>query len=106
MLVACEEMSRGAVLLVVGNGAVLAVTSRWRPASRLKPPELLSVNLGGSLTWGYPLSVTSSWTHRWVGGNPSCLYYGLMGFLFRVASIATLTATSPPPPPPAPPINS
>ncbi|MBN3309107.1 OPN5 protein, partial [Amia calva] len=38
----------------------------------------------------YPLSIASAFNHAWIGGDPSCLYYGLMGFFFSVASIMTL----------------
>ncbi|KAL7888236.1 hypothetical protein AOLI_G00032100 [Acnodon oligacanthus] len=38
----------------------------------------------------YPLSVASAFNHAWIGGDPSCLYYGLMGMIFSVASIMTL----------------
>ncbi|RXM30241.1 Opsin-5 [Acipenser ruthenus] len=82
-----------AVLSVLGNVAVL-VTALKR-SSRLKPPELLSVNLAvtdlGMTISMYPLSIASAWNHRWLGGDGSCIYYGLMGFFFGVASILTLT---------------
>ncbi|KAJ8355523.1 hypothetical protein SKAU_G00183170 [Synaphobranchus kaupii] len=85
-----------AMLSLVGNMLVLITAFKRR--SHIKPPELLSVNLAvadlGAVVSMYPLAVTSSWSHRWVGGHLSCLYYGLMGFLFGVASIATLTATA------------
>ncbi|XP_036406115.1 opsin-5-like [Megalops cyprinoides] len=82
-----------AVMTIVGNGAVL-VAARKR-ASRLKPPELLSVNLAftdlGAAVTMYPLAIASAWNHGWLGGEASCIYYGLMGLLFGVASIMTLT---------------
>ncbi|KAK6488585.1 opsin-5 [Huso huso] len=82
-----------AVLSVLGNVAVL-VTALKR-SSRLKPPELLSVNLAvtdlGMTISMYPLAIASAWNHRWLGGDGSCIYYGLMGFFFGVASILTLT---------------
>ncbi|MBN3309098.1 OPN5 protein, partial [Amia calva] len=40
----------------------------------------------------YPLAIASAWNHGWLGGDTSCIYYGLMGFLCGVASIMTLTA--------------
>ncbi|KAG9337462.1 hypothetical protein JZ751_028652 [Albula glossodonta] len=81
-----------------GTGAFLLVVvleAARRRAPRLKPPELLSVNLAltdlGAAVSMYPLAIASAWSHRWVGGHPACVYYGLMGLLFGVASIATLT---------------
>ncbi|XP_044024650.1 opsin 8, group member b isoform X2 [Siniperca chuatsi] len=64
-------------------------------SSRMKPPELLSVNLAvtdlGAAVTMYPLSVASAWSHRWLGGDVSCIYYGLAGFFFGIASIMNLT---------------
>lgn len=61
----------------------------------MKPPELLCVNLAvtdlGAAVTMYPLSVASAWSHRWIGGHATCIYYGLAGFLFGVASIMNLT---------------
>ncbi|CAL9692086.1 unnamed protein product [Knipowitschia caucasica] len=76
----------------VGNAAVLV--SAGRRFSQLKAPELLTVNLaltdiGMALTM-YPLSIASTFNHAWMGGDPACLYYGLMGMLFSVTSIMTL----------------
>lgn len=82
-----------ALLTLLGNTLVLITAFKRR--KHMKPPELLSVNLAvtdlGAAVTMYPLAITSSWSHGWVGGHPTCLYYGLMGFLFGVASIATLT---------------
>ncbi|XP_064196803.1 opsin 8, group member b [Anguilla rostrata] len=92
------DYGAGAFLLVVAMltlvGNVLVLITAFKRRRYMKPPELLSVNLavtdlGAALTM-YPLAIASSWSHRWVGGHPACLYYGLMGFLFGVASIATL----------------
>ncbi|RXN23266.1 opsin-5-like protein [Labeo rohita] len=62
--------------------------------SVLKAPELLTVNLAvtdiGMALSMYPLSIASAFNHAWIGGDPSCLYYGLMGMIFSVASIMTL----------------
>ncbi|XP_043076485.1 opsin 8, group member a [Puntigrus tetrazona] len=81
-----------AVLSILGNAAVL-VTAAWRH-SVLKAPELLTVNLAvtdiGMALSMYPLSIASAFNHAWIGGDPSCLYYGLMGMIFSVASIMTL----------------
>ncbi|XP_016086323.1 opsin 8, group member a [Sinocyclocheilus grahami] len=82
------------ILSILGNTAVL-VTATWRH-SVLKAPELLTVNLAvtdiGMALSMYPLSVASAFNHTWIGGDPSCLYYGLMGMTFSVASIMTLAA--------------
>ncbi|KAM6954395.1 opsin 8, group member a [Aplochiton taeniatus] len=82
-----------AVLSVLGNAAVLVTAARRK--SHLKPPELLTVNLAvtdiGMALSMYPLSIASAFNHAWIGGDASCLYYGLMGMIFSVASIMTLT---------------
>uniref|UniRef100_A0A4W5L138 Opsin 8, group member a n=1 Tax=Hucho hucho TaxID=62062 RepID=A0A4W5L138_9TELE len=80
------------MLSVLGNAAVL-VTSALRP-THLKAPELLTVNLAvtdiGMALSMYPLSIASLFNHAWIGGDSSCLYYGLMGMIFSTASIMTL----------------
>ncbi|KAM4712631.1 opsin 8, group member b [Anableps anableps] len=81
------------VLSIVGNLLVLIMA--FRRSSRMKPPELLSVNLavtdlGAAITM-YPLAVASAWSHHWLGGDVSCIYYGLAGFFFGIASIMNLT---------------
>ncbi|KAK7907163.1 hypothetical protein WMY93_015775 [Mugilogobius chulae] len=81
-----------AIMSILGNAAVLV--SAGRRFSLLKAPELLTVNLavtdiGMALTM-YPLSISSAFNHGWLGGDPTCLYYGLMGMLFSVTSIMTL----------------
>ncbi|MED6266119.1 hypothetical protein CHARACLAT_032397 [Characodon lateralis] len=67
----------------------------FRRSSRMKPPELLSVNLAvtdlGTAITMYPLAVASAWSHHWLGGDVSCIYYGLAGFFFGIASIMNLT---------------
>ncbi|XP_062858586.1 opsin-5-like [Trichomycterus rosablanca] len=82
-----------AILSILGNLLVLVMA--YKRSSQMKPPELLSVNLAvtdlGAAISMYPLAVASSWNHSWLGGNSTCIYYGLMGFFFGVASIATLT---------------
>ncbi|XP_061562942.1 opsin-5-like [Cololabis saira] len=81
------------VFSIVGNLLVLIMA--FRRSSRMKPPELLSVNLAvtdlGAAVSMYPLAVASAWNHHWLGGDASCLYYGLAGFFFGVASIMNLT---------------
>ncbi|XP_044147946.1 opsin-5-like [Bufo gargarizans] len=82
-----------AILTVVGNVAVLATAVKC--FSHLKSADLLSVNLAvtdlGMAVSMYPLAIASAWNHAWIGGDPSCLYYALMGFFFGVASMMTLT---------------
>ncbi|XP_036406113.1 opsin 8, group member a [Megalops cyprinoides] len=82
-----------AVLSIFGNAAVLATAAKR--LTLLKAPELLTVNLAltdiGMALSMYPLSIASAFNHTWVGGDPACVYYGLMGSLFSVASIMTLT---------------
>lgn len=86
-------LSASAVLSIVGNLLVLIVA--FRRSSRMKPPELLSVNLAvtdlGAAVTMYPLAVASAWSHHWIGGDVSCIYYGLAGFFFGIASIMNLT---------------
>ncbi|KAK5853219.1 hypothetical protein PBY51_007025 [Eleginops maclovinus] len=81
-----------AVLSLFGNGAVLvSAASRF---ALLKSPELLTVNLAltdiGMALSMYPLSISSSFNHAWIGGDTTCLYYGLMGMIFSITSIMTL----------------
>ncbi|XP_035000367.1 opsin 8, group member b [Hippoglossus stenolepis] len=82
-----------AVLSIVGN--VLVLIMAFKRSSRMKPPELLSVNLAvtdlGAAVTMYPLSVASAWSHHWIGGDFTCDYYALAGFFFGVASIMNLT---------------
>ncbi|XP_022621041.1 opsin-5-like [Seriola dumerili] len=82
-----------AVLSIIGNLLVLIMA--FKKSSRMKPPELLSVNLAvtdlGAAVTMYPLAVASAWSHHWLGGDVTCLYYGLAGFFFGVASIMNLT---------------
>lgn len=81
-----------ALLSVLGNGSVLF--SAGRRLSVLKAPELLTVNLAvtdiGMALSMYPLSIASAFNHAWMGGDASCLYYGLMGMIFSITSIMTL----------------
>ncbi|XP_051952502.1 opsin-5-like [Xyrauchen texanus] len=81
-----------AILSILGNAAVLVTAVRRH--SVLKAPELLTVSLAvtdiGMAISMYPLSIASAFSHAWIGGDPSCLYYGLMGMIFSVASIMTL----------------
>lgn len=76
----------------MGNAAVLV--SAARRLAMLKAPELLTVNLAitdiGMALSMYPLSIASAFNHAWIGGDASCLYYGLMGMIFSITSIMTL----------------
>ncbi|XP_077781475.1 opsin-5-like [Podarcis muralis] len=81
------------ILTVLGNSAVLAVAVKR--SSHLRSPELLTVNLAvtdlGMAISMYPLAIASAWNHAWLGGDATCIYYALMGFLFGVASMMTLS---------------
>ncbi|KAJ6659665.1 hypothetical protein lerEdw1_018634, partial [Lerista edwardsae] len=81
-----------AILTILGNSAVLAVA--MKRSSHLRAPELLTVNLAvtdlGMAISMYPLAIASAWNHAWLGGDATCVYYGLMGFLFGVSSMMTL----------------
>ncbi|MEE6508231.1 hypothetical protein FKM82_019901 [Ascaphus truei] len=83
-----------AILTIVGNLAVLATAVKG--SSHLKSPDLLSINLAvtdlGMAISMYPLAIASAWNHAWLWGDPSCLYYALMGFCFGVCSMMTLSA--------------
>nr|XP_046229249.1 opsin 8, group member b isoform X1 [Scatophagus argus] len=82
-----------ALLSIIGN--LLVIIMAIKRSSKMKPPELLCVNLAvtdlGASVAMYPLAVASAWSHRWLGGDVTCIYYGLAGFLFGVASIMNLT---------------
>lgn len=81
-----------AILSILGNAAVLFNAARR--LTLLKAPELLTVNLAvtdiGMALSMYPLSISSALNHAWIGGDISCLYYGLMGMIFSITSIMTL----------------
>ena len=80
-------------LSIVGN--VLVLIMAYRRSSSMKPPEMLSINLAvidlGAAISMYPLAAVSAWNHHWLGGDATCLYYGLAGFFFGTASIMNLT---------------
>ncbi|KAM3860909.1 opsin 8, group member b [Diretmus argenteus] len=81
-----------AVFSTIGNLLVLIVS--FRKSSNMKPSDLLSVNLavtdlGAAITM-YPLAVASAWSHHWLGGDATCVYYALVGFFFGMASIMNL----------------
>ncbi|TKS75903.1 G-protein coupled receptor 136 [Collichthys lucidus] len=87
-----EQRLLAATLSVSGNAAVLINAARR--LTLLKAPELLTVNLAitdiGMALSMYPLSIASAFNHAWIGGDSSCLYYGLMGMIFSITSIMTL----------------
>ncbi|XP_059369451.1 opsin 8, group member b [Carassius carassius] len=82
-----------AILSIVGNLMVLVMA--YKRSNHMKPPEYLSVNLAvtdlGAAVTMYPLAIASAWNHHWIGGDVTCVYYGLMGFFFGAASMMTLT---------------
>ncbi|KAH0621808.1 hypothetical protein JD844_023446 [Phrynosoma platyrhinos] len=82
-----------AILTILGNSVVLAVAVKR--SSHLRSPELLTVNLAvtdlGMAISMYPLAIASAWNHAWLGGDATCIYYALMGFLFGVSSMMTLS---------------
>ncbi|XP_008290925.1 opsin-5-like [Stegastes partitus] len=79
------------VVSVLGNGAVLLVSCRKR--KKLRPPELLTVNLAlcdfGFSLLGAPCFIISSLCHAWVFGEAGCLWYGIQGFVFGIGSLFT-----------------
>uniref|UniRef100_A0A3P8USR0 Opsin 8, group member a n=1 Tax=Cynoglossus semilaevis TaxID=244447 RepID=A0A3P8USR0_CYNSE len=82
-----------ALLSILGNALVLISFARRH--SQLKAPELLTVNLAitdmGMAISMYPLSIASAFNHAWMGGDAACLYYGLMGMIFSITSIMTIS---------------
>ncbi|CAL8315782.1 unnamed protein product [Merluccius merluccius] len=93
------DIGAGIYLVVIAGlsiaGNTLVLVTSYRRSSSMKPPELLSVNLAltdlGAAVIMYPLAVVSAWNHRWLGGDATCIYYGLLGFFFGMASIMNLT---------------
>ncbi|CAL1610911.1 unnamed protein product [Knipowitschia caucasica] len=84
------------VASVCGNGAVLAVYHRKR--SKIKPPELMIVNLAlcdfGFSAVGMPFFIISSLSHGWIFGDTGCLLYGLQGLVFGIGSLITTSLIS------------
>ncbi|CAL8080132.1 unnamed protein product [Orchesella dallaii] len=79
---------------VVGNGCILFVFLFRR--RRLTPAEILLVNLGIvdillSLA-SYPLTMISSFKHRWNFGELGCTLYGFVCYFLGLASIFSITA--------------
>lgn len=84
------------IVSVVGNGAVLVVSYRRR--RKTSGSELLCVNLALvdflCCVCFYPLSITSSFSHTWLGRHASCVYYGLGCFIFGLCGMFTIAAIS------------
>ncbi|XP_034410244.1 opsin 9 [Cyclopterus lumpus] len=79
------------VASVLGNGVALLVYCRRR--KKLRPPELMTINLAlcdfGFSFLGGPFSIISSLCHAWVFGETGCLWYGIQGFVFGIGSLLT-----------------
>ncbi|XP_040899719.1 opsin 9 [Toxotes jaculatrix] len=79
------------VTSVLGNGMVLLVYCRKK--KKLRPPELMTINLAlcdfGFSLLGAPFFITSSLCHAWVFGEIGCLWYGIQGFVFGIGSLLT-----------------
>ncbi|XP_078107961.1 LOW QUALITY PROTEIN: opsin 9 [Sander vitreus] len=72
---------------VLGNGTVLLVYCRKR--KKLRPPELMTINLALCDLLGGPFSIISSLCHAWVFGETGCLWYGIQSFVFGIGSLLT-----------------
>ncbi|XP_032373867.1 opsin 9 [Etheostoma spectabile] len=79
------------VASVLGNGTALLVYCRKR--KKLRPPELMTINLAlcdlGFSLLGGPFFIISSLCHAWVFGETGCLWYGIQGFVFNIVSLLT-----------------
>ncbi|KAK5861777.1 hypothetical protein PBY51_017227 [Eleginops maclovinus] len=79
------------VTSVLGNGTSLLMFCRRR--KKLRPPELMTINLAlcdlGFSLLGTPFFIISCWSHAWVFGDTGCLWYGIQGFLFGIGSLLT-----------------
>ncbi|XP_033991533.1 opsin 8, group member c [Trematomus bernacchii] len=84
------------LLSVLGNGLVLLVCYRRR--NKLVGSELLCVNLALAdflvCICFYPFSIISSFSHSWLGGNITCVYYGLGCFFCGLCGMFTVAAIS------------
>uniref|UniRef100_A0A0F8BCX0 Opsin-5 n=1 Tax=Larimichthys crocea TaxID=215358 RepID=A0A0F8BCX0_LARCR len=84
------------VLSATGNGYVIYMTIKRK--TKLKPPELLTVNLAifdfGISVTGKPFFIVSSFSHRWLFGWEGCRFYGWAGFFFGCGSLFTMTVVS------------
>ncbi|KAJ0061175.1 hypothetical protein NL108_008865 [Boleophthalmus pectinirostris] len=81
---------------MLGNGLVLLICYRRRRI--LVGSELLCVNLAVvdffCCVFFYPLSISSSFTHMWLGQKLTCVYYGLGCYIFGLCGMFTITAIS------------
>ncbi|KAM3861012.1 opsin-5 [Diretmus argenteus] len=84
------------ILSTIGNGYVIYMSIRRK--TKLKPPELLTVNLAvfdlGISVTGKPFFVVSSLSHRWSFGWEGCRCYAWVGFFFGCGSLITVTMVS------------
>ncbi|MGH0158320.1 UNVERIFIED_CONTAM: hypothetical protein FKN15_035266 [Acipenser sinensis] len=84
------------ILSAVGNGYVIVMS--WKRKTKLKPPELLTINLAvfdlGITVAGKPFFTVSCFAHRWIFGWAGCRWYGWAGFFFGCGSLITMTAVS------------
>ncbi|TNN76140.1 Opsin-5 [Liparis tanakae] len=84
------------VFSTLGNGLVLVISYRRR--KKMVSSELLCVNLAVvdflCCICFYPLSITSSFHHMWLGENITCVYYGLGCYSFGLCGMFTITAIS------------
>ncbi|XP_068198575.1 opsin-5 [Antennarius striatus] len=84
------------ILSATGNGYVMYMTIKRK--SKLKPPELMTVNLAvfdfGISVTGKPFFIVSSLSHRWLFGWEGCRFYGWAGFFFGCGSLTTMTVVS------------
>ncbi|KAM8966888.1 opsin-5-like [Pelodytes ibericus] len=79
-----------------GNTTLLYISYKKRQL--LKPAEYFIVNLAfsdlGMTVILYPLAITSSFSHRWIYGRHTCLFYAFCGVLFGICSLSTVTLLS------------
>ncbi|ODM97996.1 Opsin-5 [Orchesella cincta] len=83
----------GSLFSLVGNGCILVVFHCRR--RRLTPAEILLVNLGivDVLLFfaSYPLTIISSFRHRWDFGELGCSLYAFVCYFLGLASIFSIT---------------
>ncbi|XP_067904621.1 opsin-5-like [Heterodontus francisci] len=84
------------ILSMIGNSVLLFVAYRKR--HMLKPVEYFIVNLAisdlGMILTLLPLAIPSSFAHRWLFSQASCIYYAFCGVLFGLCSLTNLTVLS------------
>lgn len=85
-----------ALLSVLGNGLVLLISYRHR--KRMVAWEVLWFSLAlvdlFCCILFYPLSISSSFHHTWLGGSISCTYYAFGRYVSSLGSALTITAIS------------